>query len=137
MSEQDVARLRAQAEECRQQAERAINPLDKEAWLRWRVSQARAELRRPHGARSRFLGRGRARDRGRHDRKSVIFWIAVSVDRYLVTADQIAYRYSIAIVPPVAALGLEAKRVLRFIRPFALSEIDKNLIPCDRLDVAG
>jgi hypothetical protein len=34
MSDQDVARFRAQADECRQQAERAINPLDKEAWLR-------------------------------------------------------------------------------------------------------
>ena len=34
ISDQDVARFRAQADECRQQAERAINPLDKEAWLR-------------------------------------------------------------------------------------------------------
>jgi hypothetical protein len=34
MSAQDVARFRAQSEECRQQAERAINPLDKESWLR-------------------------------------------------------------------------------------------------------
>ncbi|MBR0975666.1 hypothetical protein [Bradyrhizobium japonicum] len=34
MSEQDVARFRAQADECRQLAERAVNPLDKEAWLR-------------------------------------------------------------------------------------------------------
>ncbi|WP_187436980.1 hypothetical protein [Bradyrhizobium rifense] len=34
MSEQDVARFRAQADECRRQVERAINPLDKEAWLR-------------------------------------------------------------------------------------------------------
>jgi hypothetical protein len=30
----DTARFRAQAEECRRQAERAISPLDKEAWLR-------------------------------------------------------------------------------------------------------
>ena len=34
MSEQDIARFRAQAEECCQQAERAQNPLDKESWLR-------------------------------------------------------------------------------------------------------
>ena len=30
MSEEDIARFRSQAEECRQQAERAVNPLDKE-----------------------------------------------------------------------------------------------------------
>jgi hypothetical protein len=34
MSDHDIAKFRAQAEECRQQAERAINPLDQEAWLR-------------------------------------------------------------------------------------------------------
>jgi hypothetical protein len=34
MSEQDVARFRAQAQECREQAERAASPIDKEAWLR-------------------------------------------------------------------------------------------------------
>jgi hypothetical protein len=34
MSDQDVARFRAQADECRQLAEQAINALDKEAWLR-------------------------------------------------------------------------------------------------------
>jgi hypothetical protein len=34
MSDQDVARFCAQAEECRQQAERAISLLDKESWLR-------------------------------------------------------------------------------------------------------
>jgi hypothetical protein len=34
MSDQEIARFRAQAEECRQQAERAVSPLDKEAWLR-------------------------------------------------------------------------------------------------------
>jgi hypothetical protein len=28
MSDQDIARFRAQAEECRQQAERAISPID-------------------------------------------------------------------------------------------------------------
>jgi hypothetical protein len=38
MSDQDVARFRAQADECRQQAERAINPLDKEAWYGWLVN---------------------------------------------------------------------------------------------------
>jgi hypothetical protein len=34
MSDADIARLRKQAEESRQMAERAINPLDKEAWLK-------------------------------------------------------------------------------------------------------
>jgi hypothetical protein len=34
MSEQDVARFRAQMDECLQQAERAIRTLDREAWLR-------------------------------------------------------------------------------------------------------
>jgi hypothetical protein len=34
MSNDDADRFRKQAEECREQAERAINPLDKEAWLR-------------------------------------------------------------------------------------------------------
>ena len=34
MSEHDVTRFRALADECRQLAERATNPLDKEAWLR-------------------------------------------------------------------------------------------------------
>jgi hypothetical protein len=34
MSEHDVTRYRALADECRQLAERATNPLDKEAWLR-------------------------------------------------------------------------------------------------------
>ena len=30
----DAAKFRKQADECREQAERAINPLDKERWLR-------------------------------------------------------------------------------------------------------
>jgi hypothetical protein len=34
MSDSDVAGFRAQADECRQQAERAVNPLDRESWLR-------------------------------------------------------------------------------------------------------
>jgi hypothetical protein len=34
MSKVEAARFRQQAEECRQQAEKAISPLDKEAWLR-------------------------------------------------------------------------------------------------------
>jgi hypothetical protein len=33
MSDEDIARFRRQADESRQMAERAINPLDKEAWL--------------------------------------------------------------------------------------------------------
>jgi hypothetical protein len=48
MSEQDVARFRAQADECRQQAERAINPLDKEAWLRLAGTQ-RSCIRKSSG----------------------------------------------------------------------------------------
>jgi hypothetical protein len=31
---ENAARFREQAVECRQQAERAINPIDKETWLR-------------------------------------------------------------------------------------------------------
>jgi hypothetical protein len=34
MSNSDADRFRKQAEECRQQAEKAVSPLDKEAWLR-------------------------------------------------------------------------------------------------------
>ena len=34
MSEIDAARFRKQAEECREQAAKAVSPLDKEAWLR-------------------------------------------------------------------------------------------------------
>jgi hypothetical protein len=34
MSEQDAARFRKQADEAREHAQKAINPLDKEAWLR-------------------------------------------------------------------------------------------------------
>jgi hypothetical protein len=34
MPEDDVTRYRAQAEEARQQAEKAMSPLDKEAWLK-------------------------------------------------------------------------------------------------------
>jgi hypothetical protein len=34
MSETDTDRFRKQAEECRQQAEKAISALDKEVWLR-------------------------------------------------------------------------------------------------------
>jgi hypothetical protein len=34
MSNDDATRFRKQAEECRGQAAKAVNPLDKEAWLR-------------------------------------------------------------------------------------------------------
>jgi hypothetical protein len=34
MSEDDAARFRKQADECREQASKAFSPLDKEAWLR-------------------------------------------------------------------------------------------------------
>lgn len=44
-----TARFREQANECREQAERAVNPLDKEAWLRlageWTKMAQAAELR--------------------------------------------------------------------------------------------
>jgi hypothetical protein len=41
MPDQDIARFRAQAEQCRQQAEQANSLLDKESWLRdvvWSVT---------------------------------------------------------------------------------------------------
>jgi hypothetical protein len=34
MSEQDAIRFRKQADECGTQAEKAVSPLNKEAWLR-------------------------------------------------------------------------------------------------------
>jgi hypothetical protein len=34
MSDDDAARFRKQADECREQAAKAVSPLDKEAWLR-------------------------------------------------------------------------------------------------------
>ena len=34
MSDKDIARFRKEAAESREMAEKAINPLDKEAWLR-------------------------------------------------------------------------------------------------------
>jgi hypothetical protein len=34
MSQGDIERYRKQAQECQEQAERAVNPLDKERWLR-------------------------------------------------------------------------------------------------------
>ena len=34
MSDDYAARFRKQAEECREQAAKAVNPIDKEAWLR-------------------------------------------------------------------------------------------------------
>jgi hypothetical protein len=34
MSDRDIARFRAQANECCQLAQQAINPIDKETWLR-------------------------------------------------------------------------------------------------------
>ena len=50
MSEDDAVRFRKQAEECRQQAERAASPIDKEVWLRvaeeWLKLALSAEARR-------------------------------------------------------------------------------------------
>jgi hypothetical protein len=34
MTDYDIERFRQQAEECRREAEKAISPLDKEAWLK-------------------------------------------------------------------------------------------------------
>jgi hypothetical protein len=34
MLDEDITRFRKQADECRQQAEHCINPLDRDAWLR-------------------------------------------------------------------------------------------------------
>jgi len=34
MSDDNATRFRKQAEECREQAAKAVSPLDKEAWLR-------------------------------------------------------------------------------------------------------
>jgi hypothetical protein len=34
MSEDEAARFRKQADECREQAAKAVRPLDKESWLR-------------------------------------------------------------------------------------------------------
>ena len=51
MSSDDADRYRKQAEECRQQARKAVSPLDKEAWLRvaeeWlKLAQSNEESRR-------------------------------------------------------------------------------------------
>jgi hypothetical protein len=49
IADQDIARFRAQAEECRRQAERAINLLDREVRLRlageWVKMAQNAEMR--------------------------------------------------------------------------------------------
>jgi hypothetical protein len=34
MTELDAERFRKEAEECRQQAEKSVDPIDKEAWLK-------------------------------------------------------------------------------------------------------
>jgi hypothetical protein len=53
MPETDAERFRAEAEECRQQAEKAINPLDKEAWLKLAAEWIRL-AQDAEGRRSRF-----------------------------------------------------------------------------------
>jgi hypothetical protein len=49
MTENDVERFRNEAKECRQLAERATNPIDKQAWLRlaedWIKLAEEAEMR--------------------------------------------------------------------------------------------
>ena len=54
MTENDVERFRNEARECRQLAERATNPIDKQAWLRlaedW-IKLAEAERRHLAGGR--------------------------------------------------------------------------------------
>jgi hypothetical protein len=51
MSDADIARFRAQAKECQDQADRSIRAVDKEAWLRmaneWLRLAQDAERRRP------------------------------------------------------------------------------------------
>ena len=47
----DTARFRKQAEECRQQAQKAVSPLDKEKWLQFaedwlKLAQSTEESRR-------------------------------------------------------------------------------------------
>jgi hypothetical protein len=53
MTEIDVERFRSEAKECRQRAERATSPIDKEAWLRlaedWIKLAEKTEKRRPAG----------------------------------------------------------------------------------------
>jgi hypothetical protein len=53
MTETDVERFRSEAQECRQLAERTINPVDKEAWLRlaedWIKLAETAAEKRPLG----------------------------------------------------------------------------------------
>jgi hypothetical protein len=60
MSDDDAARFRKQAEECREQAARRSTPLDKEAWLRvaedWLKLASSAEGRR--GGKAASVGRG-------------------------------------------------------------------------------
>jgi hypothetical protein len=50
MSDDYAARFRKQAEECREQAAKAVNPLDKEAWLRlaeeWLMMASSIDARR-------------------------------------------------------------------------------------------
>jgi hypothetical protein len=50
MSDDDAARFRKQAEDCRAQAAKAVSPLDNEAWLRaaeeWLKLASSAESRR-------------------------------------------------------------------------------------------
>jgi hypothetical protein len=51
MSQDEAEKFRQQAEHCRQQAEKAISPLDREAWLRtageWTKLAMTIEGRRP------------------------------------------------------------------------------------------
>ncbi|HTF64797.1 MAG TPA: hypothetical protein VK638_19125 [Edaphobacter sp.] len=49
MSDQNIAKFRKQAEETRQHAERAISPLDKDAWLRASGSSSRNRWKRGGG----------------------------------------------------------------------------------------
>jgi hypothetical protein len=50
MLKEDIALYRSRADECHQQAEKAINPVDKSAWLRlagdWTKLAQAAEARR-------------------------------------------------------------------------------------------
>jgi hypothetical protein len=50
MPEEDISLYRSRADECRLQAEKAVNPIDKEAWLRlatdWTKMAQAVEARR-------------------------------------------------------------------------------------------
>jgi len=65
----DAERYRAKAEECRQQAEKVLSPLDKEAWLKLSADWLLMAEERDHGSR-RFDATARQRGTGQTDSES-------------------------------------------------------------------